>query len=265
MIVGEEIGAGNAMIERDGHRADLYLNRPEKRNAMNQDVIADLTEGFRIVDEDPEVRAVALLGKGPVFCAGMDLNMMYESDQNQHIERGSNFRELLDTIDGTRTPVVAGIKGAAIAGGFELTLPADLRVLGEEAKYGVIEVELGLFPSGGTTQRLPRLVGLGKAKEMVLTAEYIDPREADRINLVTDVVPDETVDDRVRELADEITGKSPLGIRRAMEAFTHTFDVPMSDGLDVETYLSHDLYGTEDRKEGFKARLEDREPEFKGR
>ncbi len=265
MLVVEEVGTGNALIERDGHRADLYLNRPDKRNALNREVIADLTEAFRIVNNDPGVRAVALLGKGPVFCAGMDLNMMHESDQQQHIDRSSKFRELLDTIDDTRTPVVAGIKRAAIAGGFELTLPTDLRVLGEEAKYGVIEVELGLFPSGGTTQRLPRLVGLGKAKEMVLTAEYIDPEEADRINLVTDLVPDEKVDERARKLADEITEKAPLGIRRAMEAFTHTFDVPKSDGLDVETYLSNDLYATEDRKEGFQAQLEDREPEFKGR
>lgn len=263
--MGTTIGNGHALIERDGHRADLYLNRPDKRNAMNQEVIADLTEAFRIVDGDPDVRAVAFLGKGPVFCAGMDLNMMYESDQAQHLERGSEFRRLLDTIDGTTTPVVAGIKGAAIAGAFELTLPTDLRVLGADAKYGVIEVELGVFPSGGTTQRLPRLVGLAKAKEMVLTAEYIDPEEADRINLVTEVVPDGKVDDRARALADDITTKAPLGIRRAMEAFTHTFDVPLSDGLDVEAYLAHDLYDTEDRKEGFKARLEGRKPDFKGR
>lgn len=263
--MGEEIGSGYASIERDGHRADLYINRPDKRNAMNGDVIADLTEAFRAADSDPDVRAIAFLGKGPVFCAGMDLNMMYESDQGEHMERGGEFRELLDTIDGTTTPVVAGIKRAAIAGAFELTLPTDLRILGEEAKYGVIEVELGVFPSGGTTQRLPRLVGLGKAKEMVLTAEYIDPEEADCINLVTEVVPDEEVDGRTRELADELTEKAPLGIRRAMEALTHTFDVPLDDGLDVEAYLAHDLYDTEDRKEGFKARLEGREPDFKGR
>jgi len=263
--MGETIGAGHALIEREGGRADLYINRPDKRNAMNQAVIADLTEAFRVVDEDPDVRAVAFLGKGPVFCAGMDLNMMYESDQGEHRRRGGEFRRLLDTIDATTTPVVAGIKRAAIAGAFELTLPTDLRILGEEAKYGVIEVELGVFPSGGTTQRLPRLVGLGKAKEMVLTAEYIDPQEADRINLVTEVVPDDDVDERARALADEITEKAPLGVRRAMEAFTHSFDVPLSDGLDVEAYLAHDLYATEDRKEGFKARLEGREPEFRGR
>lgn len=263
--MGNTIGNGHVLIDRDGHRADLYLNRPDKRNAMNREVLADLTEGFRIVDEDPDVRAVAFLGKGPVFCAGMDLNMMYESPQEEHEEIGKELRRLLDTIGDTNTPVVAGIKRAAVAGAFELTLPTDLRILGEEAKYGVIEVELGVFPSGGTTQRLPRLVGLAKAKEMVLTAEYIDPEEADRINLVTDVVPDEEVDDRARELADEITTKAPLGIRRAMEAFTHTFDVSLSDGLDVEGYLAHELYDTEDRKEGFKARLEGREPDFKGR
>ncbi|MFC7318751.1 enoyl-CoA hydratase/isomerase family protein [Halomarina halobia] len=144
-------------------------------------------------------------------------------------------------------------------------MPADLRVLGENAKYGVIEVDLGIFPHQGSTQRLPRLVGIGRAKELVLTGEYIDPADAERCGLVTEVVPDADVDERARELADDLTEKAPLGIQSALEAFGATFDVPLEDGLDIEHRLAMRVYGTDDRREGFEAQLEGREPQFEGR
>lgn len=252
-------------VEYDGHRADVIIERPEKRNAMDEATVADLTEAVERVDADDDVRAATLLGRGSVFCAGFQLEMMHEKSVEEHDEFQRGFRALLDAIDESTTPFVAGVKGAGIAGGFELTLPADLRVLGAEAKYGVIEVDLGIFPHQGSTQRLPRLVGVGKAKEMVLTGEYVDPEEADRINLVTEVVPEDEVDDRARELADELTEKAPLGIRNALEAFQATFDVPLEDGLSAEHRLAMQVYGTRDRKEGFEAQLERREPEFEGR
>lgn len=259
------IGNGHVGVEYDDHRADVIIDRPEKRNAMNEAVVADLTEAIERVDGDEDVRAVALLGEGSVFCAGFQLDMMHEKDVDEHDEFQRSFRRLLDTIDGSTTPVVAGIKGAAIAGGFELTLPADLRVLGDASKYGVIEVDLGIFPHQGSTQRLPRLVGVGKAKEMVLTGEYVDPEEADRINLVTEVVPESDVDGRTRELADDLTEKAPLGIGNALEAFQATFDVPLEDGLSTEHRLAMQVYGTRDRTEGFEAQLEGRDPQFEGR
>lgn len=260
-----EIGSGNAIVERDGHRADVIINRPEKRNALNQATIRDLTAAFEEVLADDEVRAIAFLGEDPVFCAGMDLGMMYEFDRDEHRDLGEELRGLFDLIDRATTPTVAGVKRAGIAGGFELTLPADFRILGSGAKYGVVEVNLGVFPSGGSTQRLPRLVGMSKAKELVLRGEFIDPEEADRIDLVTEVCPDEAVDDRARDLAAELATKAPLGIERALEAFNHALDVPLERGLDVEGYLASDLYATRDRKEGFEARIEGREPEFEGR
>lgn len=249
-------------VERDGHRADVIIDRPEKRNALDLDVVRALTDAFVELDDDDDVWAIVLLGRGPVFCAGMDLEMMYDYDEEQHREVHAVARELFDTIGETTTPVVAGIKGAGIAAGFELTLPADFRILGADAKYGIVEIKLGVFANGGSTQRLPRLVGLGKAKELLLTGEYIDPAEAESIGLVTEVCPDEEVDDHSREFADKLTENAPLGMERALEAFHHTFDVPLDDGLDIEAYVSLDLYSTEDRKEGFKARLEGRKPEF---
>lgn len=256
---------GHVRVEYDGQRADVIIDRPDKRNAMNESTVADLTEAVRRVDEDDDVRAVALLGEGHVFCAGFQLDMMHEKDVDEQDEFQRSFRNLLDTIDESTTPIVAGIKGAGIAGGFELTLPADLRVLGEETKYGIIEVTLGIFPHQGSTQRLPRIVGIGKAKELVLTGEYIDPEEADRCDLVTEVVPESDVDARARALADDLTEKAPLGIQNALEAFQATFDVPLEDGLATEHRLAMQVYGSRDRTEGFEAQLEGRDPEFEGR
>jgi len=259
-----EIGNGNVTVEYDDQRADIVIDRPEKRNAMNEETVEDLTTAVRRVDEDDDVRAATLLGNGSVFCAGFQLEMMHEKGPDEQDEFQRTFGELLDEMDQSTTPIVAGIKGAGIAGGFELTLPADLRILGEETKYGIIEVNLGIFPHQGSTQRLPRIVGLGRAKEMVLTGEFIDPEEAKSSDLVTEVVPEDDVDDRARELADELTEKAPLGIQRALEAFQATFDVPLEHGLATEHRLAMQVYGTEDRKEGFEAQLERRDPEFEG-
>jgi len=260
-----EIGNGHVRIERDGRRADVIIARPEKRNAMNEATVADLTAAIEEVDADNDVRAATLLGEGSVFCAGFQPRDDAREGRGrprrvpQRVPRAAGHDRRDDD------PVVAGIKGAGIAGGFELTLPADLRVLGEEAKYGIIEVNLGIFPHQGSTQRLPRIVGLGKAKELVLTGDYIDPEEAAQCNPVTEVVPGENVDDRARELADELTEKALLGIQNALEAFQATFDVPLEDGLSTEHRLAMQVYGTRDRKEGFEAQLEGRDAEFEGR
>ncbi|TSD08617.1 enoyl-CoA hydratase/isomerase family protein [Haloglomus irregulare] len=258
------IGDGHVRVEYERQRADIIIDRAEKRNAMNEAVVNDLMTAVERVDEDEEVRAVTLLGEGSVFCAGFQLEMMHRKSADEQDAFQRKFATLLDTIDDMTTPVVAGIQGAGIAGGFELTLPADLRVLGEDARYGVIEVELGIFPHQGSTQRLPRLVGIGKAKEMILTAEYIDPAEADRCNLVTEVVSSEVVDTRAKELADNLTEKAPLGIQHALRAFQVTFDVPLKDGLEREHQLAMSVYASRDRREGFEAQLEGREPSFEG-
>lgn len=259
------IGNGHVIVEYDGQRADVIIDRPEKRNAMNEATVADLTTAVERVDADEDVRAATLLGEGSVFCAGFQLEMMHEKNAAEQDEFQRAFGELLDAIDGATTPFVAGIKGAGIAGGFELTLPTDLRVLGAETKYGIIEVNLGIFPHQGSTQRLPRIVGIGKAKELVLTGEYIDPEAAERCNLVAEVVPETDVDDRARALADDLTEKAPLGIQRALEAFQEAFDVPLEHGLSTEHRLAMQVYDSRDRTEGFEAQLEGRDPTFEGR
>lgn len=183
----ESIGIDLARVDWNEPRADVYLSRPEKRNAMIAPLMEDLTAAIRMVSDADDVRAVTLLGEGPVFCVGMDLEMMRERvESDSDIERDA-FPKLLEAVETVRQTVDAGIKRAAPAGAFELTLPCDFCILSHEAKYEAIEVRLGTFPHGGATQRLPRLVGLSKAKELVFTGEFIKPDEAWACGLVHEV------------------------------------------------------------------------------
>lgn len=256
---------GVARLEREEHRADIIIDRPDRRNAMNQAVIEDLTEAFEAVDSMDEVRAVTFLGEGSVFCAGMDLRMMRDRvDTDGELDRTA-FPKLLDAIESCSVPTVVGIKKAAPAGAFELTLPCDFRIIGSDAKYGVIEVTLGTFPHGGATQRLPRLIGLAKAKELVLTGEFVDPEEAKRCGLVTDVVDSDRVDAETRAFADDLTSNAPLGMANAKRALNAALETPLDEGLLLERSLGRELDHTRDYREGFEARIEGRDAEFEGR
>ena len=252
-----------ARVEREGHRADVTITRSDKRNAMNEGVLDQLREAFEVAEAQDGVRAIVLLGDGPVFCAGMDLEMMRDRKQDGATE--GRFPRLLEAIDSTSVPTVAAIKRAAPAGAFELTLPFDFRVLGSEARYGVLEVQLGTFPHGGATQRLPRLVGLSRAKEIVLTGDWVAPQEAKTMGLVHEVVDDNEVDARARDLADELCENAPLGMQNAKVALNAALETPLDEGLELERTLGAQLDDTYDYNEGFSARIEGREPEFEGR
>jgi enoyl-CoA hydratase/3-hydroxyacyl-CoA dehydrogenase len=261
----QEIGSGLATLDVDGHRADVRLNRPEKRNAMTVDLMTDLGEALERADAHEDVRAITLLGTGDVFCAGMDLHMMRDRVDEDSEGTGDAFPDLLETLESTDAPTVAGIKRAAPAGAFELTLPCDFRVLGADAKYGVLEVQLGTFPHGGATQRLPRLVGLATAKELVLTGEFIDPEAAETCGLVNEVVPDDEVDETAQALADRLAENAPLGMANAKRALNAALETPLDEGLALERALGRELDSTHDYREGFEARIEGRDPEFEGR
>jgi enoyl-CoA hydratase/carnithine racemase len=255
---------GCARIETDGHRADVLIDRPEQRNAMNEAVMTDLTRAFRAIETLGGTRVATLLGEGSVFSAGMDLEMMRErAERPEEFDREA-FPRLLEAIESCPVPTVAGIERAAPAGAFELTLPCDFRLLGADANYGVLEVKLETFPHGGATQRLPRLIGLAKAKELVLTGEFIDPEEAKRCGLVTEVVEPGTVVERTHTFADDLTGNAPLGMQRAKRALNEALDTPLDEGLAFGRALGRELDDTHDYREGFDARLEDREPVFEG-
>lgn len=262
----EEIGNGNVKLAIDGHRADVILNRPEKRNAMNQALLSDLHAALTEVDANTDIRAMTLLGEGDIFCAGMDLEMMRDRGDGGGPNLDIGLGDITDLLESLSVPSVAGLKGAAIAGAFELVLPVDFRILSQDAKYGVIEVKLGVFPSGGATQRLPRLIGLSKAKELVLTGEYIDPHEAEQIGLVHEVVDGrEETDTRARKLANSLAENAPLGMQYARQCLNAAHDMPLDEGLALESTLGNQLVHTDDYTEGFTARLEGRNPNFKGK
>jgi enoyl-CoA hydratase/carnithine racemase len=261
-----DIGSGLVKLDEDGHRADVILNRPEKRNALTEALMADLIAALELVEADEDLRAMTLLGEGPLLCAGMDLEMMRDRGEAGDPGLDPGIVDVNATVADMTVPSVAGIKGAAVAGGFELVLPVDFRIIEPDAKYGVIEVRLGVFPSGGSTQRLPRLVGLSKAKEIVMKGDLLDPAEAERIGLVHELVDDAAdVDDRAREWADNLAANAPLGMARARGLLDDAFDMPLEQGLELERRLGTELVHTDDYDEGFAARLGGREPEFEGR
>ncbi|WP_299264117.1 enoyl-CoA hydratase/isomerase family protein [Halorientalis sp.] len=260
----QSIGAGTVAVSFEGHRADVLLDRPEKRNALNLAVIDDLRAAVETVDDRDDVRAMTLLGNGSVFSAGMDLELMAEADVDGHQAIYDGLRGLFDGIAALPIPTVVGVEQAAIAGAFELTLSFDFRILGADAAYGLKETKLGIFPFGGGTQRLPRLIGLAKAKELVMKSDQIDPEEAERLGLVNEVVEPGTVDEETRAYADELATRAPMGMTRAKECLHSAFDVTLDDGLDMEYDHSRELWGSDDRREGFAAMLEDRDPEFRG-
>lgn len=260
-----EIGNGNVLLDVEGHRADVVLDRPEKRNAMNGALLRDLKSALEEVDTDDDVRVMTLSGNGPVFCAGMDLEMMRDRGGDEGDSLDVGLDDVTQFIEGMDVVSVASIKRGAIAGAFELVLPVDFRIISRDAKYGVIEVSLGIFPSGGATQRLPRLVGLSKAKEIVLSGEFIDPVEAADIGLVHEVVDDpDDVDERAKAYADELAENAPLGMESARELLNSALDMPLDEGLAFESAMGEQLTETDDYTEGFTARIEDREPEFEG-
>lgn len=260
-----EIGNGNVLLDVEGHRADVVLDRPEKRNAMNGALLRDLKSALEEVDTDDDVRVMTLSGNGPVFCAGMDLEMMRDRGGDEGDSLDVGLDDVTQFIEGMDVVSVASIKRGAIAGAFELVLPVDFRIISRDAKYGVIEVSLGIFPSGGATQRLPRLVGLSKAKEIVLSGEFIDPVEAADIGLVHEVVNDpDDVDERAKAYADELAENAPLGMESARELLNSALDMPLDEGLAFESAMGEQLTETDDYTEGFTARIEGREPEFEG-
>lgn len=261
----EELDHGFVRIERDEYRADVIIQRPDKRNAMHEEVIADLRAAFETVDDEDGIRAVVLLGEGPVLSAGMDLEMMLGLSEGSVDISDTDFPVLLDTIEACSVPTVAAIHGAAPAGAFELTLPFDFRIIGSDAKYGVVEVKLGTFPHGGATQRLPRLVGLGPAKEFVLTGSYIDPDQAESYGLVREVVEPDSVKSTARQFADDLADNAPIAMGYAKQALNAALDMPLDEGLALERTLGERTYRTEDYQEGIQARMEGRDPSFENK
>lgn len=253
------------LVERRGRVAVITINRPEKRNALN---IQTRAEGAAALDElrgDDSVQVVVITGAGDkAFIAGADIAEFAErtaiTQREVMLERG-----LFNAIDSFPKPVIAMINGYCLGGGCEVALACDLRIASETASFGQPEINLGIIPGGGGTQRLPRLVGEGKAMELILTGEIIDAQTAFNIGLVNHVVPADQLEARTMEIANRMAEKSPIALRLAKEAVRLASRSNIDEGLRREVDLFALCFSSEDKDEGVSAFLQKRKPEFKGK
>ncbi|HET6340783.1 MAG TPA: enoyl-CoA hydratase [Gemmatimonadota bacterium] len=247
----------------DGVRI-LTVDRREKRNALNQAVRVALSEALQNAEDDPAVRVVVFTGAGDqAFVAGADVA---EFAGRTPIEQREAMRVgLFDDVWNFPKPTIAMINGWCLGGGCELALACDLRIGADSAKLGQPEVRLGIIPGGGGTQRLPRLVGYGKALQLVLTGEIVDAVSAYEIGLLDEIVPAVELRERTLEIARSMAEKSPVTLAIAKRALRAALEMPLSAGLAHERDLFALAFSTEDKEEGVRAFLEKRPPEWKGR
>jgi enoyl-CoA hydratase len=252
--------------EKDGPLAVITINRPEVRNALSNALTEELAVAFAAVEKDETVRVLIITGEGDkAFMAGADVKELQARDYVLGRKQTRRRQEVFNMLAEMPIPVIAAINGFALGAGLELALACTLRVASTEAKLGSPEVNLGIIPGDGATQRLPRLVGFGRAMEIVLTGEMVDAETAHRIGLVNRLAAPEQLTEEAKKLALTLAAKPPLALQYAKEAVNRSLEVGLNEGLAHESYLHALACATEDKKEGVAAFLEKRKPQFHGR
>lgn len=252
-------------LDRRGRVAVLTINRPDKLNALSKQVHAECVSALEELRKDDGVRVVVLTGAGEkAFVAGSDIK---EFEGQTPVTQRDAFHEpsLYNSIDSFPKPIIAMINGFCLGGGNELAMACDIRMAGENARFSQPEINLGIMCGGGGTQRLPRLVGEGRAMEMVLTGDMIDAATAERFGLVNHVFPPDQLEAETMKLAEKIAEKAPIALQLSKEAVKFATRSNLDEGLRREVDLFAICFSTEDKKEGVAAFLEKRKPEFKGR
>ena len=250
-------------MTRDGNIAIVQLNRPNVLNALSFELMSELVNGLEELDKDDTIKVIILTGSGRAFAAGADLAQMSQATPVD-LMLGRRF-ELWDRIRKISKPTIAAVGGYCLGGGNELAMNCDMIIASEAATFGQPEINVGIIPGAGGTQRLTRVVGKYKAMEMILTGKSISAEEAYRVGLVNRVVPPESLMEEARKLASEIASKPPISIWSAKEAILKAQDTTLEIGLDFERKAFCMLFATEDGKEGMRAFLEKRTPNFKGK
>jgi enoyl-CoA hydratase len=259
------IMAENVLLERRDRIAIITINRPDKLNALNIATRKELAEALDELRDDREIRVVVITGAGEkAFVAGADIN---EFAGRTAVEQRAvmKAKSIFTAAGDFPKPIIAMIKGFCLGGGCELALACDIRIASERAKFGQPEINLGIIPGGGGTQRLTRLIGEGKAMQMILTGEMIDAQEALRLGLVNEVHPAAELEAKTMEMASKIAEKSPVALAMAKTSVKNAARTNLREGLDHEVDLFALCFSSEDKEEGVRAFLEKRKPEFKGR
>ncbi|MCR9192150.1 MAG: enoyl-CoA hydratase-related protein [Gammaproteobacteria bacterium] len=242
----------------------ITLNRPDKLNALNADVLNALTQVLHKTKEDKAIKGILLSGAGKAFCAGADIHRLAECDAQTGYEfarMGQNVFRLLETLG---KPSLAAINGYALGGGCELAMSATLRIAASSAQFSQPEVKLGVIPGYGGTQRLARLVGKGRALDLCLSGRMIDAETAMQWGLVSEVVALEALEERAMALLQQILSMAPLALMGVMEAIDHGYDLPLTEALHIEALQFAKTCASTDKKEGVEAFFARRSPEFKG-
>src|SRR5437879_3002599 len=256
----------NVLYEKKGPIAYVTINRPKVLNALNAKTISELRSAFEDARGDSEVRGVVFTGAGDKsFAAGADISEMANDTPLTAEAKTRSGQALTDLIENLGKPVIAAVNGFALGGGCELSMASTIRIAAETARFGQPEVKIGVMPGYGGTQRLPRLIGKGRALQLILSGEIIDAQEAYRIGLVNEVVPATELITRAEAILKQIFSNAPLAVKYALEAVNKGLETSQTEGLSLEASLFGLCAGTEDKKEGTQAFLQKRAAQFQGR
>ena len=256
----------NLLLEKEGALAILYVNRPKALNALNKDTLLEMKDAITSIKDDPEFDVLIVTGAGDKsFVAGADIAFMQSLTAVEAREFGALGQEVFRMIEAMEKPSIAAVNGFALGGGCELAMCCDFRIASSKAKFGQPEVGLGITPGFGGTQRLPRLVGSGMARQMLYTADVINASEALRIGLVNNVVAPEELMDVVKGIAGRIISKGKLAVRFSKVAANEGLQTDIDRAMTIEADLFGLCFSTEDQKEGMGAFIEKRSPKFTGK
>jgi enoyl-CoA hydratase len=246
--------------------AILKVNRPKVLNALNRATLLEIQRALKELEKDPGVRVLIITGEGEkAFVAGADISEMAPMNPKEALEFSKLGHETLSLLEEFPCPVIAAVNGYALGGGLELVLACDIILASENARLGLPEVTLGICPGFGGTQRLPRLIGKARAKELIFTGEMIDAKKAYEYGIVNKVVPQDKLLDEAKEIARKIAKNGPLAVRTAKRLVEMGLETSLRNGEAMEMEAWANLFATEDQKEGMRAFLEKRKPEFKAR
>lgn len=253
------------LLEVRNNIATITLNRPEAANAFSKQMLYDLQETLAEIKYDQNIRTVVITGAGEkVFCAGADLKERSTMSPVEVKQTVSLIRQVVNDVEQLPMPVIAAINGAAFGGGLELALACDIRVAVDTARVGLTETSLAIIPGAGGTQRLSRLIGIGKAKELIYTARRVDAHEAKELGILEHVVPNEELLSKAKEIAERIAENGPIAVTQAKLAINRGMEVDLQTGLQIEQMAYAITIPTKDRIEGLTAFKEKRKPVYKG-